>query len=254
MNDASLLRLAAVFSFLSPLAILAGIPFAASLGGVGGPGPIDYGDGALLLRLAELGEAPVRVDLFALLGPVFALPAAFGWYALLRSKGRLVQLGVGLWLIGMVFIVMQDALQLAFTATLPAAYAAADASTRAAIAAVGGGLGYAIDVLAFTGHLPNGLGFLLLSLLMWRSVVPQWIAGLGLASATLSLGAGVLSFAFPVIAWFGIGVPIGIFLLLVCIAGLGVVMLREAKRQAAQANEGRGSSDYSAAPGSASLP
>jgi hypothetical protein len=72
MNDTATLRMAAVFSFLSPLAILAGVPFAASLGGVGGPGPIDFGDGALLDRLAQLGAAAVRVDLFALLGP--ALP------------------------------------------------------------------------------------------------------------------------------------------------------------------------------------
>jgi hypothetical protein len=35
MNDASTWRVAAVFSFLSPLAILAGVPFAAGLGGVG---------------------------------------------------------------------------------------------------------------------------------------------------------------------------------------------------------------------------
>ena len=88
MNDASTLRIAVVFSFLSPLAILAGVPFAAGLGGVGGPGPIDFGDGALLGRLAELGAAPARVDLFALLGPVLALPAAFGWYLLLRSTSR----------------------------------------------------------------------------------------------------------------------------------------------------------------------
>jgi hypothetical protein len=50
MNDATTLRIAAVFSFFSPLAILAGVPFAAGVGGVGGPGPIDFGDGALLVR------------------------------------------------------------------------------------------------------------------------------------------------------------------------------------------------------------
>jgi hypothetical protein len=186
MNDTSTLRIAAAFSFLSPLAIVAGVPFAASLGGVGGPGPIDFGDGVRLDRLAELGAAAVRVDLFALLGPVFAVPAVFGWYLLLRPTSRsAAQLGVALWLFGMVFIVMQDALQLALVSTLPAAHAAADIETRAAIEAVGGSLGYAIEVLAFTGHMPNG-----------------------------------------------IGVPVGIMLLLVCIAALGVVMLREAGRLA----------------------
>jgi hypothetical protein len=148
--------------------------------------------------------------------------------------GRLAQLGVVLWYIGMVFIILQDALQLAFVSTLPAAYAAGDVTTQAAIEAVGASFGSAIDVLAFTGHLPNGLGFLLLSLLMWRcGAIPKWIAGLGVMSSTLALGSGVLAFVFPDVVWFGVGVPIGIMLLLVCIAGLGVVMLREAKRAAA---------------------
>jgi hypothetical protein len=232
MDDGSTLRIAAVFSFLSPLAIVAGVPFAAALGGVGGPGPIDFGDGVLLDRLAAIGAAAVRVDLFALLGPVFSLPAAFGWYVLLRSTGRsAAQLGVGLWLVGMLFIVLQDALQLALVSTLPSAHAAADITTRAAIEAVGESLGYTIDVVAFTGHLPNGFGFFLLSLLMWRcAAIPKWIAALGMVSSALALASGVLAFVFPAVDWFGIGVPVGIMLLLVCIAALGVVMLREAKR------------------------
>ena len=235
MNDTATLRVAAAFSFLSPLAILAGVPFAASLGGVGGPGPIDFGDGALLDRLAQVGATAVRVDLFALLGPLFSLPAAFGWYLLLRSTSRsTAQLGVALWLIGMVFIILQDALQLALVSTLPAAHAAADIETRAAIEAVGGSLGYTIDVFAFTGHLPNGFGFIVLSLLMWRcAAIPKWIAALGLVSATLALASGVLGFVFSEVVWLGIGVPVGIMLLLICIAALGVVMLREAKRTAA---------------------
>jgi hypothetical protein len=232
MDDKSTLRIAAVFSFLSPLAIVAGVPFAVTLGGIGGPGPIDFGDGALLDRLAGLGTAAVRVDLFALIGPVFSFPAAFGWYLLLRPVSRsAAQLGVGLWLIGMVFIVMQDALQLALVSTLPAAHASADLATRAAIEALGGSLGYSIDVLAFAGHLPNGFGFVLLSSLMWRCpTIPKWIAALGLVSSMLALTSGVLTFAFPAVVWFGIGVPVGIMLLLVCIAALGAVMLREAGR------------------------
>jgi hypothetical protein len=240
MNDTSTLRIAAVFSFLSPLAILAGVPFAAQLGGVGGPGPIDFGDGARLDQLAQLGAAAVRVDLSALLGPVFAVPAVFGWSALLRSTSRsAAQLGVALWLFGMVFIIMQDALQLALVSTLPAAHAAADIETRAALEAVGGAFGYTIDVLAFTGHMPNGFGFLLLSVLMWRSAtIPKWIAALGMVAATFALASAVLGFAFPAVVWFGIGVPVGILLLLVCIAALGVVMLREA-RHVAPLPEGR---------------
>jgi hypothetical protein len=187
----------------------------------------------VLAGLAELGAAPVQVDTFALLGPVFALPAAFGWYLLLRSMGRQAQLGLVLWYVGMVFVILQDALQLAFVSTLPTAYAAADPATRVAIEAVGAGLGHAIEVLAFTGHLPNGAGFLLLALLMLRcAAIPKWLAGLGVVAGTLAFASGVLTFVFPNIIWFGIGVPIGIMLLLVCIAGLGMVMLREAKRVA----------------------
>ncbi|MGH8310054.1 MAG: DUF4386 family protein, partial [Steroidobacteraceae bacterium] len=234
MNDASTLRIAAIFFFLSALAIFAGVPFAAGLGGVGGPGPIDFGDGERLLRLAELGAAPVRVDLFALLGPLFVLPAGMGLYALLRSTSRLAQLGVAMWYVGMLFIVIQEALQLAFVSTLPGAYAAADPATRAALEAVGGSLGYAIEVLAISGHLPYDLGSILLSLLMWRCpAVPKWIAGLGLAAATLASASGVLSLAFPEVAWLSIGRPIGIFALIGWGVALGVVMLREARQQSA---------------------
>jgi len=230
MNDASALRIAAVFSFLSPLAILAGAPFAAQLGGVGGPGPIDFGDGERLLRLAELGAAPAWVDLSALLGPMFALPAVFGWYMLLRQMGRLPALGTVLWYLGMVFIVLQDALQLALVSTLPASYAAGDAGTRAAIEAVGGSFGHVIETVAFTGHLPNGFGSVLLFLVMWRcATIPKWIAGLGLVSSIIALVSGTLAFLFPDVAAFGIGVPVGIILLLVCIAALGFVMLSEAR-------------------------
>jgi hypothetical protein len=235
MTDATTLRIAAFFAFLSPLTIFAGIPFAAGLGGVGGPGPIDFGDGAVLARLAELGAAPARVDLFALLGPVFALPATMGWYVLLRAEGRLAQLGVVLWYVGMVFIIMQDAMQLALVSTLPSAYAAADVATRAAIETVGGGLGYTIEVLAFSGHLPNAFGIILLSLLMWRCpAIPKWLAGLGLGAALLAFSSGVLAFAFPDVPAFGIGVPIGIFIMLGWGVGLGVIMLREARRLGSQ--------------------
>ena len=234
MKDSSTLRIAAAFSFLSPLSIFSVAPFAAKLGGAGGPGPIDFGNGELLDRLAQLGADAMRVDLFALLGPLFALPAAFGWYVLLRSTNRsAAQLGVALWLIGMVFIIFQDALQLALVSTLPAAHAAADIETRAAIEAVGGAFGYTIDVFAFVGHMPNGLGFIVLALLMWGcATIPKWIAGLGLVAATLELAAGVLGFVFPDVVWFAVGVPVGIVLVLVAIAALGVVMLREAKRAA----------------------
>jgi hypothetical protein len=231
MNDAPLLRIAAVFAFLSPLTIFAGIPFAVTLAGAGGPAPIDFGDGAVLARLAVLGSAPARVDSFALLGPIFALPATMGWYVLLRPTGRLAALGVALWYVGMVFIIAQDALQLALVSTLPAAYSAADIVTRVAIEAFGGGLAYAIEVLAFSGHLPNGFGIIVLSLLMFRcTAIPKWLAGLGLVSAVIALGSGVLAFAIPEVPLLGIGMPIGIFMVLFWGMGLGVVMWREAAR------------------------
>jgi hypothetical protein len=232
VTDATTLRIAAAFAFLSPLAIFAGIPYAAQLAGAGGPGPIDFGDGAVLARLAELGAAPARVDFFALLGPILALPATMGWYVLLRPQGRLALLGVVLWYFGMVFIIAQDALQLALTSTLPDSYASVDIVARVTLEAVGRSFADIIEVLAFSGHLPNGFGIILLSLVMWRSgVVPKWLAGIGLVASMLALGSAVLGFAFPAMPLLGIGVPIGIFMLLGWGIGLGVVMLREAKRQ-----------------------
>ena len=232
MNDASTLRMAAVFSFLSPLSIVLVIPLAGAVAAVGGgPGPIDFGDGATLERLAALGAAPARVDLLALLGPALALPVGFGWYLLLRRTSRLATLGILLWYLGMIFIVTQDALQLAFVTRLPAAYAAADVVARPAIVAVGASLAAAIEVLASVGRLGD-FGFLLVALAILRCAsTPKWIGAVGVLSSGLSLGAGILSLALPQVTWLGLGVPIGIVLLLVCIAALGVVMLREANKE-----------------------
>jgi hypothetical protein len=58
---ASVVKIAATFSFLSPLTILAGVPIAASLRGSGGPGPIDIGIPAfVLVCIPALGVVMLR--------------------------------------------------------------------------------------------------------------------------------------------------------------------------------------------------
>jgi hypothetical protein len=51
--------------------------------------------------------------------------------------------------------------------------------------------------------------------------------------AAADVARRAVAFAFRSVVWFGVGVPVGILLLLICIAALGVVMLREAGQSAA---------------------
>jgi len=83
------------------------------------------------MRTAHDGERPqVWVDVLALISPVLALPAGAGWYLLAEDRRPLAALGILLWYLGMVFVIAQDALQVAVVTTLPSAYVAADASIR----------------------------------------------------------------------------------------------------------------------------
>jgi hypothetical protein len=224
---ASIIKIAAACSFLSPLCILAGVPVAASLGGVGGPGPIDFGSGVVLTQLAMAAPRTIWVDTLALVSPVLALPVGAGWYLMLDHQRPLAALGTLLWYLGMVFVIAQDALQLAVVSTLPSAYVAADPPIKPALEVFGNSVALVIEVLAAVG-VASGAGFMLLSLAMLRSPrIPRWIAILGLAAnaaAILSTGA---RFLVPNVEILRLGVPLGILaFVVVCIPALGVVMLR----------------------------
>lgn len=221
------MKIAAVFSFLSTLTILAGVPYAARLRGLGGPGLIDFGDAAILTQLAMAGSAPVLIDTFAFLGPLLALPIGAGWYLLLRNQKPLAGLGVLLWYLGMIFVITQDAMQLALVTKLPSAYLAADASIKPALLVFGESLAYIIDILVFAAVL-HAAGLFLVSMAMAREPrVPKWIAYLGMGASLIGVASTFGSALVPGVPALKAGGPLAIItIVVVWIPAVGVVMWR----------------------------
>jgi hypothetical protein len=225
MSRNSVLKVAGAFSILSVASVVAGAPFAARLRGFGGPGPIEFGDASVLEKLAAAGSTATLVDSLALLGPALAFPIGFGWYQLAKDKGAAAGFSVGLWYIGMIFIVMQDALQLAFVSTLPQAYSVADANTRPAFLGMGAALASAVRIISDVGAI-SYLGAFLTSLLMWSCPgIPRWISAVGILSGGVAVLSTLLPLMLPGLSSLGAGRPIGIMISMIWIAALGVVML-----------------------------
>ncbi len=223
-SDTVLMKISGVFAILSPLSIFAGIPIGIGLEGVGGPGPIDFGNPETLTQLRAHAPQTVWIDTLALIGPVLALPVGVGWYRLLRETGSLAALAVVLWYVGMVFVITQDALQLALVTTLPELHAAASDAARPAIEAFAASMGYAIEVIAAVPVEAFATGLLCIVMLQ-STAVPRWIGALGLASVAVICGMRLLAVAFaePLV---GVVVASGFMALMVFILSTGVVMLR----------------------------
>jgi hypothetical protein len=128
--------------------------------------------------------------------------------------------------VGMIFIIAQDAMQLAFVSRLPAAYVAATDATKPAVLVIGSVLAYAVEVLANVG-IVSDLGALVLYLVMLHTpAIPRWIGLVGALSSGLAMLSSLLVMLVPQVPLVGIGRPIGILLNIVLGFALGIVMLR----------------------------
>jgi hypothetical protein len=226
-SSATILKISGACAILSALLLLCGVPLAAGLQGLGGPGLIAFGDGEVLTRLAAAAPRPIWIDTIALAGPVVALPSGAGWHLLAGRDKPLAVFGTLLWYIGIVFVIAQDAIQLAVVTTLPPAYVAASEIARPAIEAFGATLAYVIEVLASLGIASN-VGFPLVCIALLRAATaPRWIPLLGIAVSLLALVARAAQYAFPQTAW-PAAVAVIALLMFVMIVGpaLGVVMWR----------------------------
>jgi hypothetical protein len=185
-----------VFSFASPICAFASVPIAASIGV--GPAPIDFGDGDTLLRLASFAPKPFWVALLSVLGPTLALPAGIGWYHVLRQHGSYVMTGVLLWYIGMVLIVVQDSVEVALVDYLPSAYAAADATVRPSLLALGTLTGKSDALLALIGDLVSFFGLMFVNLALLRARGGRRFVGVvGLTSTCLIVTGLVVPLLSP---------------------------------------------------------
>lgn len=226
MNEKHALKVSGIFAVLAPLMIVAAIPFSPAVRGFGGPGPIDFGDARVLEQLSANQSAAIWVDIFALVGPTLALGAGFGWYLMLRRTSILALYGVLLWYVGMVFVVAQDALQLAFVTKIPAAYAAAGDASKATVLAVGDILAYTVEVLTFVGVVSHVGAFIVYLVSLRARSVPTWLAVSGLAASSVVIVSTVLTAFVPDAPMLGIGMPIGLLAGIFLFFAWGILMMR----------------------------
>jgi hypothetical protein len=209
------------------LLLLGGVPLAAGLQGVAGPGLIAFGDGEILAQLAAAAPRTIWIDAVALVGPMVALPSGAGWHLLAGNQRPLAAFGTLLWYIGISFIIAQDAIQLAVVTTLPSAYVEATEMAKPAIEAFGATLAYVIEVLASVGIASN-FGFLLVCIALLRAGgVPSWIPWLGIAVSALDLVSRAAQLAFPQAVWPTVAFVVGLLTFIMIVGpALGVVMWR----------------------------
>jgi len=228
VRGASVLTIAGVFSLLSAAVLIATIALGITMGG-GGPMTIDFGDPATLALIGAGGQIGHLLTTMALVAPALALGAGIGWLDLGGRERGEVRAGVLLWYIGTLFIVTQDALELAAVETLPAAYQAATAEARSAVLALGAFATSAIRILTLLGSVVGDLGMLLIAAgLLARNDRLRIFGWVGIG-AVLGRTAGLL---IPALAPLRL---LGFALLLVWLVGLGIAMLRQGSEGAKSA-------------------
>ncbi|KRA83757.1 hypothetical protein ASD76_06990 [Altererythrobacter sp. Root672] len=182
---------------------------------------MDFGDPEVLRRLAASGSTGYLIEVLALVAPALGLGAGIGWLHVAGKDRGEAQMGVLLWYIGTLFIVLQDALEVAAFQTLPAAYLAADAASVPAILANGDLAGNIIAILTVVGTIIGDLGILLIAAaLMARKDKVSLFAWVGFAA----VAGRVLGLLVPALAPLRM---LGFLMLLVWVIGLGLLMLRK---------------------------
>lgn len=215
-----IVRIAGTISLLSSAVLLTLIVIGIASGG-GGPVPLDFGDPIVLERLAASGSTGHLIEVLALIAPVLGMAAGIGWLYLAGKDRGEVRMGVLVWYIGMIFIVGQDALEVAAFETLPAAYLASGEATAESILVLGDLTGNVIHILTLLGDTLSGAGMVLVALaLLARADRLRLFGWIGIASVVAALGG----LAIPGLSL--LRLP-GFLLMLVWNVGLALAMLRE---------------------------
>jgi hypothetical protein len=218
----SVTKVAAVFSILSPVTIFVLIPLGISQGG--SPLPLDFGKPEELARLHKGMPMTMWIETLALIAPVLALGAGFGWYALLAPTVSYAGFAVGVWYLGMIFVVINDALELGVAARLPAAYEAADDRTRPALLAFGASLSSVIDAFAALGILGHVSTVLIAFAMTQLAGFPHWAGWLGVVGEGLVVVMRIVTALLPEVRAFGPLMSLGFVLYIIWMIVTGYVM------------------------------
>jgi hypothetical protein len=219
MGDRLVLRIAGALSLLAVAAIVAAIVVRIGLGR--NFGPEDFSQSVILQQLYLAGPAAVQAALLALIGLLLLLAAGLGWHQMLRVQGSHVTLGAILWYIGMVFLILQGAVEYSLTSFLPQAYVpAAELPLSTGLVAAGGAMSVIARTLSAIGDAVSFAGVLLLGAALWQMGGRWRILGAG------GMGAALLG-------WLGLASgemvplrPVGQGVFLLWVAAMGVAMLR----------------------------
>jgi hypothetical protein len=226
MNDRFITRIAGTSALLSVAAQFAAIGVAVS-NGIRPGGPIDFGDGALVLAAYANHAANVLGLSLATLSPSLSLPLGLGLYVMLRPATAYALFGVVMLYVGMAIALVHEVVRIALFARLPPAYAAASEAAKPAILVFGDVLQHAqetLDLIAFV--VVFGLGFFPIALaILSLRVVQRWLGWILLVPA---VGVGLI--AFP-LGFFGVTaarmlVLPGMLMFFVWLTAMGVVLLR----------------------------
>ena len=151
MSDKTLTRLGAGFTLLLLLHYTLGGPFIRSL--PYNAGDVDHADPATLLLMHDVMPRSLIAAVMGLVGPTLATLASLGWSVPLRPAGPIALRGVRVFQVGMLFVLLQDTIELFADATLPGAYAGASVEALPAVLQQGAFYNQAIDsitLIAFT--------------------------------------------------------------------------------------------------------
>ena len=225
MTDTVLPRIGAVLLFAAVATNL--IAFAIGISrGLMPPPAFDFGDAQHLARLAGESNAHLLPLALSLLSPVLALAAGPALFHVLRPAGWTTTFGTAMFLVGMIFVVLLDVLELVAIARVAPAFGAAPEPARPAILAVGAGIDTAVDVLGYVGHFFSfGLAQLAFAFAIVAAPgVPNWLGWMSLVPALLIgwLVPLVSLFGAPAGALTGIALPFFI----VWLIGMAAVLWR----------------------------
>lgn len=187
------------------------------------PPAFDFGDSQHLQRLAVEYDRHLLPLTLSLLSPVLAIPAGLAIAHVLRPAGWVAPVGAVMFLIGMIFVVLLDVLELVTIARLAPAYGTAPDFARPSIVAVGAAVDTAIDVLGYIGHFFSfGLAQLAFAFAIVATPgVPNWLGWMSLVPAL------VIGWLVPLIVLFGApaGAITGIAILFFLVWQIGMAVV-----------------------------
>jgi hypothetical protein len=216
----------ALFSIASGVVLVITIALGVATGGAG-PMGIDFGDPAVLAQLAARGGTQHLIEGMALTAPALALGAGLGWLMLAgdRAIGRL---GIVLWYAGMIFVLVQDGIELALVQVLPSAYA----DNPGATVIVGTAGSAIIGILTMLGDGISNVGAIILALAILQGSGRYRVAALILLASSSLLLIGVMLPALSVLR-----LP-GFVLFLVWLFAAGIELLRGAAESGQRVSTG----------------